>query len=98
MGDDLPKNGTMQVAHIWILLSTCLLVTGASLYVLLIIVMNASSRKSFFLLTICLFSLMYGVGFSIEAMYLWLSPESENAISKLSMIGNFGMNYSHWLF
>ena len=62
------KEGTMHTVHIWVLLSTSMVVTVASSIVLMLILMNKVARQDFFLLSICIFSLMYGVGFSVEAI------------------------------
>ena len=96
MGDNY-KEGTMHSVHIWVLLSTSLVVTLASSIVLAFVLANKAARKDFFLLSICVFSLVYGVGFSVEAI-LFKEGGSERQINLASIIGNFGMNYSHWLF
>ena len=62
------EEGTMHSVHIWVLLSTSLVVTVASSIVLVLVLCNKRARADFFLLAICIFSLVYGIGFSVEAI------------------------------
>ena len=88
----------MKAAHIWILLSTAVLVSIASFYVFYLVIINKQTRYDFFYVTICLFSILYGVGAFVETVLLERYPHAEIPIDTMDMLATFGITESHWLF